>query len=103
MLHFLRVDLGERVHVHQDSIELADEMIEAIIVNYLKGKEAQEIAAVLKAEQTRRALLGKPLAVKGTTLDGKEHKLLVRMNKPGMTARARRTYIASPERLTESR
>jgi len=37
------------------------------------------------------------------TLDGKEHKLLVRMNKPGMTARARRTYIASPERLTESR
>src|SRR5688572_15650392 len=38
-----------------------------------------------------------------TTLDGREHKLLVRMNKPGMTARARRTYIASPERLTESR
>jgi VWFA-related protein len=36
------------------------------------------------------------------TLDGKEHKLVVRMNKPGMTARARRTYIASPERLTES-
>jgi VWFA-related protein len=36
------------------------------------------------------------------TLDGKEHKLVVRINKPGMTARARRTYIASPERLTES-
>jgi Ca-activated chloride channel family protein len=36
------------------------------------------------------------------TLDGREHKLVVRMNKPGMTARARRTYIASPERLTES-
>lgn len=48
------------------------ERLEAIIVNDLKGKEAQEIAAVLKAEQTRRALLGKPLAVKGTTLDGKE-------------------------------
>ncbi len=37
------------------------------------------------------------------TLDGKEHKLQVRMRQPGMTARARRTYIASPERLTESR
>ena len=37
------------------------------------------------------------------TLDGKEHKLQVRMRQPGMTARARRTYVASPERLTESR
>jgi Ca-activated chloride channel family protein len=36
------------------------------------------------------------------TLDGKEHKLQVRMRQPGMTARARRTYVASPERLTES-
>jgi Ca-activated chloride channel homolog len=36
------------------------------------------------------------------TLDGKEHKLQVRMRQPGMNARARRTYIASPERLTES-
>jgi Ca-activated chloride channel family protein len=32
-------------------------------------------------------------------LDGKEHKLTVRMKQPGMIARARRTYIASPERL----
>jgi Ca-activated chloride channel family protein len=32
-------------------------------------------------------------------LDGKEHKLMVRMKQPGMTARARRTYIASPDRL----
>src|SRR5688572_17499321 len=38
-----------------------------------------------------------------TTLDGREHKLTVRMKTPGLTARARRTYIASPERLTESR
>ena len=37
-----------------------------------------------------------------TLLDGKEHKLVVRMNQPGMNARARRTYIASPERLTDS-
>jgi Ca-activated chloride channel homolog len=34
------------------------------------------------------------------TLDGREHKLTVRIKTPGMTARARRTYIASPERLS---
>lgn len=33
-------------------------------------------------------------------LDGKEHKLVVRMKQPGMTARARRTYVASPDRLS---
>jgi Ca-activated chloride channel family protein len=35
-----------------------------------------------------------------TTLDDKEHKLLVRMKQPGMTARARKSYIASPEKLS---
>jgi Ca-activated chloride channel homolog len=35
-----------------------------------------------------------------STLDGREHKLTVRIKTPGMTARARRTYIASPERLS---
>ena len=35
-----------------------------------------------------------------TVLDGREHKLVVRIKTPGMTARARRTYIASPERLS---
>ena len=34
------------------------------------------------------------------TLDGREHRLEVRMRERGMNARARRTYIASPERLT---
>jgi Ca-activated chloride channel homolog len=34
-------------------------------------------------------------------LDGKEHRLEVRIA-PGMTARARRSYIASPERLTDT-
>jgi Ca-activated chloride channel homolog len=33
-------------------------------------------------------------------LDGKEHRLEVRMKQAGMTARARKTYIASPERLS---
>jgi len=35
-----------------------------------------------------------------TALDGKEHKLEVRMKQSGMTARARRSYIASAERLS---
>ena len=35
-----------------------------------------------------------------TVLDGREHKLAVRMKQSGMNARARRTYIAAPERLT---
>jgi Ca-activated chloride channel family protein len=32
-------------------------------------------------------------------LDGKEHKLEIKTTAPGTTARARKTYIASPERL----
>ena len=35
-------------------------------------------------------------------MDGKEHKLEVRIRKAGMTARARKTYVASPERLAPS-
>jgi Ca-activated chloride channel homolog len=34
------------------------------------------------------------------TLDGREHKLEVRMKQTGMSVRARRSYVASPERLT---
>jgi Ca-activated chloride channel family protein len=34
------------------------------------------------------------------TLDGKEHRLDVRVKQPGMTARARKSYIASAERLS---
>jgi Ca-activated chloride channel family protein len=36
------------------------------------------------------------------TLDGKEHKIDVRMKQQGMTARARKTYIASAERLSSN-
>jgi Ca-activated chloride channel homolog len=36
-------------------------------------------------------------------LDGKEHKLEVKTSAPGTSARARRSYIASPERLTGGR
>ena len=35
-----------------------------------------------------------------TALDGKEHKLDVKMKQPGMVARARRSYVASAERLS---
>jgi Ca-activated chloride channel family protein len=33
-------------------------------------------------------------------LDGKVHKLLLRMKQPGMTARARRSYLADPDKLS---
>ena len=38
-----------------------------------------------------------------STLDGKEHRLDVRVRQQGMNARARRSYIASADRLTETR
>jgi Ca-activated chloride channel family protein len=37
-----------------------------------------------------------------TVLDGKEHKLEVRLKQPGMTARTRRSYVASDERLSNA-
>ena len=37
-----------------------------------------------------------------SVLDGKEHKLAVRMKQAGMTGRARRSYVASSERLTST-
>ena len=36
-------------------------------------------------------------------LDGKEHKLVMRMRDPKMNARARKSYIASPERLSDTK
>jgi Ca-activated chloride channel family protein len=33
-----------------------------------------------------------------TSLDGKVHKLEVRVNKPGMTVRARKSYLAAPDK-----
>jgi Ca-activated chloride channel homolog len=35
-----------------------------------------------------------------TTLDGRVHKLAVKMKQPGMTARARRSYLAAAEKTT---
>jgi Ca-activated chloride channel family protein len=36
-------------------------------------------------------------------LDGKEHKLTLKMRDPKMTGRARKSYIASPERLSDTK
>jgi Ca-activated chloride channel homolog len=38
-----------------------------------------------------------------TDLDGREHKLTVRMKQPGMTARARRSYVADPDKFSLSK
>jgi VWFA-related protein len=35
-------------------------------------------------------------------LDNKVHKLEVRVNKPGMTVRARKSYLAAPDKPTNS-
>jgi Ca-activated chloride channel family protein len=37
-----------------------------------------------------------------TQLDGKVHRLSVKIKKPGMTARARRSYLAAPDKFTLS-
>jgi Ca-activated chloride channel homolog len=38
------------------------------------------------------------IAFAPVTLDGKVHKLEVKVNKPGMTVRARRSYLAAPDK-----
>src|SRR5712691_7534505 len=38
-----------------------------------------------------------------TQLDGRVHKLTVRLKQPGMTARARRSYLADPEKLSNAK
>ena len=43
------------------------------------------------------------LGIEAKQLDGKVHKLTVRMKQPGMTARARRSYLADPDRLSNAR
>ena len=37
-----------------------------------------------------------------TQLDGRVHKLAVKMKQPGLTARARRSYVAAPDKFTVS-
>jgi Ca-activated chloride channel family protein len=42
------------------------------------------------------------LGFEAPQLDGRVHRVAVRVKKPGMTARARRSYLATPERLTST-
>jgi hypothetical protein len=37
-----------------------------------------------------------------TQLDNRVHKLMVKMKQPGMTARARRSYLAAPDKFSVS-
>ena len=43
------------------------------------------------------------LAFEPTRLDGKVHKLAVKLKQPGMMARARRSYLAEKDRPTSTR
>jgi Ca-activated chloride channel family protein len=42
------------------------------------------------------------LGFRATQLDGRVHRLQVRIKQPGMTARARRSYLAAPESRSDS-
>ena len=66
---------------------------------YFELKKTDELAPTFtRVAQELHSLYA--LGFTPATLDGKEHRLEVRV-KPGMTARARRSYIASPDRLAD--
>jgi Ca-activated chloride channel family protein len=64
---------------------------------YFELKQTDELAPTFTrvATELRSQYL---LGFAPETLDGKVHKLEVRVNKPGMTARARRSYLANPDK-----
>jgi Ca-activated chloride channel family protein len=69
---------------------------------YFELKKTDELAPTFtRVAQELHSLYA--LGFTPSTLDGKEHKLDVRVKQPGMNARARKTYIASPDRLAETR
>jgi VWFA-related protein len=66
---------------------------------YFELKKTDELAPTFtRVAQELHSLYA--LAFAPTVLDGKEHKLEVRVRGQGMTARARKSYIASTERLS---
>jgi Ca-activated chloride channel family protein len=66
---------------------------------YFELKKTAELAPTFtRVAQELHSLY--TLGFSPTTLDGKEHKLEVRMKKPGMMARARRTYVATADRIS---
>ena len=69
---------------------------------YFELKKTDELAPTFtRVAQELHSLYA--LGFTPSTLDGKEHKLDVRVKKQGMNARARKTYIASPDRLSETK
>jgi Ca-activated chloride channel family protein len=68
---------------------------------YFELKKTDELAPTFtRVAQELHSLY--TLGFAPASLDGKEHKLDVRMKQTSMAARARRTYVASAERLSNS-
>jgi Ca-activated chloride channel family protein len=68
---------------------------------YFELKKTDELAPTFtRVAQELHSLY--TLGFAPTTLDSKEHKLEVRMKQAGMTARARKTYVASTARLSNT-
>ena len=66
---------------------------------YFELKKTDELAPTFtRVAQELHSLYA--LGFAPTALDGKEHKLEVRVKTPGATARARKTYVASEDRLS---
>lgn len=67
---------------------------------YFELKKADELAPTFtRVAQELHSLY--TIGFVAPVLDGKEHRVEVKMKQPGMTARTRRTYIASQEKLGE--
>jgi Ca-activated chloride channel family protein len=65
---------------------------------YFELKKSDELATTF-TRVAQELHSGYTLGFSPTRLDGREHKLMVRMKQPVMNARARRSYVASPEQL----
>jgi Ca-activated chloride channel homolog len=69
---------------------------------YFELKKTDELAPTFtRVAQELHSLYA--LGFTPSTLDGKEHKLDVRVKRTGLNARARKTYIASPDRLSDTK
>ena len=67
---------------------------------YFELKKADELAPTFtRVAQELHSLY--TIGFVAPVLDGKEHRVEVKMKQPGMTARTRRTYIATQDRLGE--
>jgi hypothetical protein len=67
---------------------------------YFELKKADELAPTFtRVAQELHSLY--TIGFVAPVLDGKEHRVEVKMKQSGMTARTRRTYIASQDKLGE--